>query len=103
MSHIPFLTSLKPLHRFASNFLWMGGPLPSLLKSGATPFSMGFWVILCNFWSILKNSYVFRPLTRNHSSIWLGKSPETLFLVYSGTYIYSSNKRSLFNPFLTIS
>ena len=40
-------------------------------------------IILCNFWSITKNSYSSRPLTRNHSYISFGKSPETLFLVYS--------------------
>ena len=44
---------------------------------------MGFWIILCNFWSITKNCYSSRPLTRNHSYIWFEKSPETLFLVYS--------------------
>ena len=44
---------------------------------------MGFWIILCNFLSITKNSYSSRPLTRHHSYIWFGKFPVTLFLVYS--------------------
>ena len=48
---------------------------------------MGFWIILCNFWSITKNSYSSRPLIRNHSYIWFGKSPETLFLVYSFGFV----------------
>ena len=42
-----------------------------------------FGLFLCNFWSVTKNSYSSRPLTRNHSYIWFGMSPETLFLVYS--------------------
>ena len=45
----------------------LGGPLLSLLKSGCYPFSMELWVILCNFWPILKKSSSIKPLTRNHS------------------------------------
>ena len=30
-------------------------------------FSMEFWVLLCNFWTILQKSSSTRPLTRNHS------------------------------------
>ena len=32
----------------------------------ATPIFMELWVILCNFWPIIKKSSI-KPLTRNHS------------------------------------
>ena len=64
--NIPFLTaSLEMLHRFASNFVWM------YPYQGATPFFMELWVILCNFWPILKKSSI-KPQTRNHSYlVWI--------------------------------
>ena len=62
-------SSLKPLHGFASNFVWMflwWTPTKSV-KIGVLPlFFMDLWVILCNFWPILKKSSI-KPLTRNHS------------------------------------
>ena len=59
------------------------GSLPRFSKSGCYPFfSMELWVILCNFWSILKNSFSIRLLTRNHSYIWFGSLQMTLFLDY---------------------
>ena len=61
-----FTTSfLKPLQGFASNFLWM---FPTkCVKIGVLPlFFIELWVILCNFWPILKKSSI-KPLTRNHS------------------------------------
>ena len=46
---------------FAPNFQWM------FVKIGVQPlFFMELWVILCNFWPILKKSTI-KPLTRNHS------------------------------------
>ena len=62
-------SSLKPLHGFASNFVWMllGWTPTKFVKSGVLPlFFMELWVILCNCWSILKKSSI-KPLTRNHS------------------------------------
>ena len=64
-----FSTSLKPLHGFASNFVWMflGWTPTKFVKTGVLPlFFMELWVILCNFWPILKKSSI-KPLTRNHS------------------------------------
>ena len=64
-----FSTSLKPLHGFASNFVWMflGWAPTKFDKIGVLPlFFMELWVILCNFWPILKKSSI-KPLTRNHS------------------------------------
>ena len=64
-----FSTSLKPLHGFASNFVWMflGWTPTKVVKIGELPlFFMELWVILCNFWPILKESSI-KPLTRNHS------------------------------------
>ena len=60
---------LKPLHGFASNFVWMflGWTPTKFVKIGVLPlFFMELWVILCNFWPILKKSSI-KPLTRNHS------------------------------------
>ena len=40
-------SSLKPLHGFASNFVWM---FLGFVKIGVLPlFFMELWVILCNF------------------------------------------------------
>ena len=72
LCNIPILSSFKPKHRFTSNFMWMfPGRVPTkIFKIGVLPlFSMELWVILCNFWSILKNSFSIRLLTRNHSYI----------------------------------
>ena len=53
-----FSTSLKQLHGFALDFVEIRvGPL----------FFMELWVILCNFWLILKKSSSIKPLIRNHS------------------------------------
>ena len=66
-----FSTSpLKPLHGFASNFVWMflGWTPTTFDKIGVLPlFFMELWVILCNFWPILKKSSSIKPVTRNHS------------------------------------
>ena len=62
-------SSLKPLHGFASNFVWLflGWTPTEFVKIGVLPlFFMELWVILCNFWPILKKSSI-KPLTRNHS------------------------------------
>ena len=60
-------SSLKPLHGFASNFVWMSLSPTRFVKIGVLPlFFMELWVILCNFWPILKKSSI-KPLTRNHS------------------------------------
>ena len=70
LCNISLLTSfLEPLLGFASNFVWMFlGWIPTkFVKIGVLPlFFMELWVILCNFWPILKKSYI-KPLTRNHS------------------------------------
>ena len=70
LCNIPFLiSSLKPPHRFASNFVWMflGWTPTKFVKIGVLPlFFMELWVILCNFWPILKKSSI-KPLTRNRS------------------------------------
>ena len=69
-----FLTSsLKPLHGFASNFVWMslGWTPTKFVKIGVLPlFFIKLWVILCNFWPILKKSSI-KPLTRNYSYLVL--------------------------------
>ena len=61
-----------------------GGPLLSLLKLGVPPlFFMELWVILCNFWPILKKSI--KPLTRNHSNYTnelLGSYVTWIFTIY---------------------
>ena len=63
-------SSLEPLHGFASNFVWMFlGRTPTKFVKiiGVLPlFFMELWVILCNFWPILKKSSI-KPLTRNCS------------------------------------
>ena len=69
LCNIPLLTSLEPRHRFASNLVWMflGWTPTKFVKIGVLPpFFMELWVILCNFWPILKKSSI-KPLTRNHS------------------------------------
>ena len=68
-----FSTSLKPLLSFASNFVWMflGWTPTKFVKIGVLPlFFMELWVILCNFWPILKKSSSIKPLTRNHSYLF---------------------------------
>ena len=67
-----FSTSLEPLHGFASNFVWMflWWTPTKFVKIGVLPlFFMELWVILCNFWPILKKSSSIKPLTRNHSNL----------------------------------
>ena len=99
-----FSTSpLKPLHGFASNFVWLflGWTHTKFVKIGVLPlFFMELWVILCNFWPILKKSSSIKPLTRNHSYLvwrgprgfiftpWVNKLP--LFTIFV-TYIYDFN------------
>ena len=63
------ISSLEPLHGFASNFVWMflRWTPTKFVKIGVLPlFFMELWVILCNFWPILKKSSI-KPLIRNHS------------------------------------
>ena len=71
LCNIPFfISSLEPLHRFASNFVWMflGWTPTKFVKIGVLQlFFMELWVILCNFWLILKKSSSIKPLTRNLS------------------------------------
>ena len=44
----------------------------AFVKIGVLPlFFMELWVILCNFWPILKKSSSIKPLTRNHSYLVL--------------------------------
>ena len=86
-------SSLKPLHGFASNFVWMflGWTPTKCVKIRVLPlFFMELWVILCNFWPILKKSSI-KPLTRNLSYLFwrvprvLGKysyESHTLFILY---------------------
>ena len=65
-----FISSLEPLHGFASYFvlMFLGGTPTKFVKIGVLPkFFMELWVILCNFWPILKKSSFIKPLTRNHS------------------------------------
>ena len=53
------ISSLELLYRFASNFVWMflGWTPTKFVKSGVLPlFFMELWVILCNFWLILKKN-----------------------------------------------
>ena len=69
LCNIPLLTSLEPLHGFASKFVWMflGWTPTKVVKIGVLPlFLMELLVILCNFWPIFKKSSI-KPLTRNHS------------------------------------
>ena len=66
LCNIPLLTSLETLYGFASNFVLM---FPTkFLKIGVLPlYFMELWVILYNFWPILKKSSSIKPLTRKHS------------------------------------
>ena len=69
------ISSLEPLHGFASNFVWMflGWTPTKFVKIGVLPlFFMELWVILCNFWPILKKSSFIKPLIIH---IWFGESP----------------------------
>ena len=62
-------SSLELLHRFSSNFVWMyhWWTPTKVVKIGVLSlFVMELWVILCNFWPILKKSSI-KPVTRNHS------------------------------------
>ena len=71
-------SSLKPLHGFASNFVWMFlGWIPTkFLKIGVlSPFFMELWVILCNFWPILKKIF-FHKSTDQKSFIFGLESPQ---------------------------
>ena len=86
LCNIPCLTSsLEPLQRFASNFVWMflGWTPTKLIKIGGLPrFFMELWVILCNFWPILKKSSSIKPLTRNHSNlVWRVHRVSSFFFV----------------------
>ena len=79
-----FTSSLKSLHRFASNFVWMflRWTPTKFVKIGLLPlFFIELWVILRNFWPILKKSFSIKPLTRNHSYIWFVKSPKDLISI----------------------
>ena len=69
LCNILFLTSLKPLHGFASNFvlMFLRWAHSNIVKIGVLSlFFMELLVILCNFWPILKKSSI-KTLTRNHS------------------------------------
>ena len=59
---------------FDSNFVWMfpGWTPTKFVKIGLLPlFFMELWVILRNFWPILKNSSSIKSLIRNHSyMVW---------------------------------
>ena len=61
LCNIPLLTSsLEPLQGFASNFVWMFfWWIPTkFVKIRVLPlFFMKLWVILCNFWQILKKIF----------------------------------------------
>ena len=70
-------SSLKPLHGFASNFVWMflGWTPTKIVKIGVLPlFFMELWVILCNFWPILRK--YFYKTTDQKSFIFGLKSPQ---------------------------
>ena len=63
-----FLTSLKRKHRFASNFVWMfhgWTPTKFVIIRVLLQFFIEVWIILCNFWPILKKSSI-KPVARNH-------------------------------------
>ena len=69
--NIPFLTSLKLMHIFASNFVWMfHGRIPTMfLNIEVKPlFLMELCVIWCNILQILRY-FSLKLLTRNHSNI----------------------------------
>ena len=72
LCNILFLTSLKPLplHGFASYSLsmFLRWAPSNIVKIRVLPlFFMELWVILCNFWPILKKSSSIKPRIRNHS------------------------------------
>ena len=80
------LTSfLEPLNGFASNFVWMffWWTPTKFLKIGVLPvFCMELWVILCNFWPILKK--IFHKSTDQKSFIFSVESLQgVLFLICS--------------------
>ena len=65
-------SSPKPLNGFASNlvYLFLGQTPTKFVKIGALPlFLKELWVILCNFWPILKKSSSHKPLVRNLSNL----------------------------------
>ena len=71
-------SSLKPLHRFASNFVWMflGWTPTKFVKIGVLPlFFMELSVILCNFWPILKKIFFYKT-TDQKSFIFGLDSPQ---------------------------
>ena len=74
LCNIPFLTSsLEPLHGFASNFVLMilGWALTKFVNIGVLPlFFIELWVILCNFWLILKKIFFYK--TTNQKSFIFG-------------------------------
>ena len=67
-----FTSSVKPLHGCASYFVWiflLWTPTKFVKIEVLPLFFVELWVILCNFWPILKKSI--KSLTRNHSYlIW---------------------------------
>ena len=83
LRNILFLTSLKPLHGFASNFvlMFLRWAPSNIVKIGVLSlFFMELLVILCNFWPILKK--IFNKNADQKSFIFGLESPqETLFLV----------------------
>ena len=77
-----FISSLEPLHGFASNFvrMFLGWTPTKFVKIRVLPlFFMELWVILCNFWPILKKSSSIKPLIRNHSDFVCGVSRGSSF------------------------
>ena len=72
LCNITFFTSLEPLHEFASDFvrMFLGWTSTKFDKIRVLPlFFMELWVILCNFWPILKKKSSIKPLTRNDSHL----------------------------------
>ena len=73
-----FSTSpLKPLNGSASNFVWMflGWTPTKFVKIGVLLlFFMELWVILCNFWPILKK--IFYKTNDHKSFIFSLESPQ---------------------------
>ena len=71
-------SSLKPLHGFASNAVWMflWCTPTKFVKIGVLPiFFMELWVILSNFWLILKKIF-FHKSTDQKSFIFGVESPQ---------------------------
>ena len=65
-----FSQLLEPLQGFPSNFVWIfleWVPTKFVKIRVLLLFFMELWVILCNFWPILKKSSSLKPLTRNRS------------------------------------